>query len=214
MSEPRSEPSEPALPQVIDTRRYRSAIGIFGVLLVLAFSVYLFVNHGSESPGVAPGKRIPLFVAPLATSALNRDANASPRCDPARPNPDGLNVCGRSPLVLGLFVTGSVSCERQIDTIQAVSRQFAGRDVQFGAVAVNASHARAAGLVRSHRWTIPVAYDRDGVIGSVYDVALCPMVELAYRGGVVAYRLIGNHWLSEAALAARVRVLLRSSHGP
>jgi hypothetical protein len=44
-------------------------------------------------------------------------------------------------------------------------------------------------------------------------VTLCPVVELAYRGGVVAYRLIGDHWLSEAALAARVGALLGSSHG-
>jgi hypothetical protein len=35
------------------------------------------------------------------------------------------------------------------------------------------------------------------------------MVELAYRGGVVAQRLIGDHWLTSAAIAARVRMLLR-----
>jgi len=39
-------------------------------------------------------------------------------------------------------------------------------------------------------------------------VAICPMVELAYRGGVVEDRLIGNHWISEPRLAARVRRLI------
>jgi hypothetical protein len=34
------------------------------------------------------------------------------------------------------------------------------------------------------------------------------MVELARRGGVVASRLIGDHWLAPSALAAQVRTLL------
>lgn len=212
MSRPGSEPPPPS--SAIDPRPYRWAVGIFGILLVGAFSLYLFLSHGVQSPGVAPGRRIPLFVAPLASNALNLDANTSPRCDPARPNPAGLNVCGRSPLVLGLFITGSGPCEREIDTLQAVSREFVGYDVAFAAVAVNAGQARTEALVRSHRWTIPVAYDRDGAIGSEYQLALCPLVELAYRGGVVAYRLIGDHWLNGVALADRVRVLLRGPHGP
>jgi hypothetical protein len=42
----------------------------------------------------------------------------------------------------------------------------------------------------------------------MFDVSICPMVQLAYRGGTVAYRLIGNHWLNDAALAERVRSML------
>jgi hypothetical protein len=34
------------------------------------------------------------------------------------------------------------------------------------------------------------------------------LVELAYRGGTVAQRLIGEHWLSGEALAGRVQALL------
>ena len=134
----------------------------------------------------------------------------NPRCDPAHPNPEALNVCGRTPLVLGLFVTGSTDCKRQIDTIQAVSSQFSRREVQFAAVAVQASRARTATLVRAHHWTIPVAYDRDGALGAEYGVAICPMVQVAYRGGIVADRLIGNHWLQSANLAAKVRAILHS----
>jgi hypothetical protein len=195
-------------PPLIDTRPYRWTVGIFGLVLVVAFSVYLFATHGVQTAGVPVGKQLPRFVAPLATSHVKRDyANTTPRCDPAHPNPQGLNVCGRTPLVLGLFVTGSSSCKRQIDVIQAVSREFAGSGIQFAAVAINADRQTTAALVRSHHWTIPVAYDRDGAVGALYDVAVCPMVELAYRGGVVADRLIGDHWLTSAALAARVRTL-------
>ena len=62
------------------------------LLLVIAFSVYVFASHGLGTAGVAPGKRLHLFVAPLATSPLNGDANVNPRCDPKRPNPQALNV--------------------------------------------------------------------------------------------------------------------------
>jgi hypothetical protein len=193
---------------VLDTRPYRWMIGIFGLVLVIAVSVYQFAKHGTGAPGVAAGRQLHLFVAPLATSSLNLDANTNPRCDPAHPNPQGLNVCGRSPLVLGFFVTGSGACTRQIDTLQEVSHQFASSPVEFAAVAVRAGRSSTAALVRSHHWTIPVAYDRDGAIGDLYGVEICPMIELAYRGGIVAERLIGEHWLGSSALAARVRALL------
>jgi AhpC/TSA family len=195
---------------VIDTRPYRWAIGIFGLALVVAFSVYMFTSHGIQTTGIAPGKRLDYFVAPLASSSLNGDANVAPKCDPAHPNLQALNVCGRKPLVLGLFVTGSTDCEREIDTLQAVSSRFPASQVQFAAVAVQASHAGTAALVRSHHWTIPVAYDADGAVGALYGVSICPMVELAYRGGIVADRLIGDHWLRSGALASRVRAMLGS----
>lgn len=195
---------------VIDTRPYRWTIGVFGVALLIGVSIYMFASHGLGSAGVPPGKRLHLFVAPLASSSLNGDANLNPRCDPAHPNLQALNVCGRTPLVLGLFVTGSSDCEREIDTLQAVSRMFPANRVQFAAVAVQASRARAAAVVRSHHWTIPVAYDKDGAVGAVYGVAICPMVELAYRGGAVEDRLIGDHWMSTSRVAARVRRLLAS----
>jgi peroxiredoxin len=119
-----------------------------------------------------------------------------------------LNVCGRTPLVLAFFAVGSGDCERQVDTMQTISRDFRAGSVQFAAIAVRAKGPQTASLVRSHHWTIPVAYDRDGAVGTLYGVAVCPIVELAYRGGVVAQRLIGDHWLTAPALAARVTAML------
>jgi peroxiredoxin len=198
---------EPKREPVIDTRPYRWTIGIFGIALLIAVSVYMFVSHGVGSAGVAPGKRLHFFVAPLATSTLNGDANVNPRCDPAHPNPRALNVCGRTPIVLALFVTGSSDCEREVDTVQQVARRFPGRGVEFAAVAVQGSRSKTLALVRSHHWTIPVAYDKDGAVGALYGVAICPMVELARRGGIVEDRLIGDHWSSVQRLAARVQRL-------
>jgi hypothetical protein len=58
-----------------------------------------------------------------------------------------------------------------------------------------------------------VAYDRDGAVGDVYGVEVCPIVELAYRGGVVARRLIGDSWASTSKLGGQVQALLRNSAG-
>jgi hypothetical protein len=93
--------------------------------------------------------------------------------------------------------------------MQAVSRQLPS--VQFAAVAIDASHSATAKVVRDHGWTIPVAYDSDGAVGYQYGVDVCPLVELAYRGGIVQDRLIGDHWARPAVLAQRVRALLVSA---
>ena len=76
--------------------------------------------------------------------------------------------------------------------------------MQFAAVAIGASHAATAKLFRARHWTIPVAYDSDGAVGALYGVAVCPMAELAYRGGIVKARLIGDQWQTSAALAPQV----------
>jgi len=195
-------------------RRYRSIIGIIGLGLVIVFSVLQFVSRGVGSTGVAPGQRLHFFSAPLAASTLNGAANLSPPCTLARHDPRALNICllaKRGPLVLAFYVTGSGSCERQVDTLQTVSRQFSPGQVQFAALAVGASHGKIAGEVRSHRWTIPVAYDIDGRVGALYGLSVCPLIELSKRGGIVTDRLIGSHWLDPAALAARVRALVNAS---
>jgi hypothetical protein len=83
--------------------------------------------------------------------------------------------------------------------------------VQFAALAVGAGHGKVAGEVRSHRWTVPVAYDSDGRVGALYGLSVCPLIELSKRGGVVTDRLIGDHWLDPTALAARVRALVNQS---
>jgi hypothetical protein len=53
-----------------------------------------------------------------------------------------------------------------------------------------------------------VAYDRDGSLGDLYGIEICPLVELAGRGGIVVRRLIGSHWSSPAALSQQVRALV------
>ena len=187
-------------------------IGAIGLTIAIGISVFLFITRGFGPIGVPPGQRLHWFVAPLATGDTDKDANLNPHCDPSHPNPQALNVCPwvarRSPLVLAFFVSSSSDCVRQIDTVQTVSREFGNR-VRFAAVNVRANRRTTLGLVRAHRWTIPVAFDLDGAVGDIYGVEVCPLLELADRGGTVAYRLTGDHWLSASALAGRVKALVR-----
>ncbi len=204
-------PEGPPVRTVIDTRRYRWAIGIIGLAVVVAVSAYQFVSHGTGTTGVTPGHRLHWFAAPLATSDLQGDPNVRPPCTAARHDPRALNLCldaRRSPVVLALFVLGSSACERQVSALQTLAGTMAGSGVRFEAVAVDAGHAATARAVRAHHWTIPVAYDRDGAVGALYGVAVCPMAELAGRGGIVRDRLIGDSWQTAARLAPRVRALL------
>ncbi len=195
----------PPIPDAIEAtrHRYQAMTGAIGIVLVIAFSVYLYADGSPTTPGVAAGGSLRRFVAPLAASDLNVPANVAPRCDPARPARRGLNVCGRNPIVLDLFATGAPPCVRSVDTLAAVSRQFPG--VQFAAVAIDAAKDTTEALARSHRWRIPIAYDSDGAVAALYDVSVCPLIELADRGGIVAARLIGKTWNDPSRLAAAVQ---------
>jgi peroxiredoxin len=192
-------------------------IGLFGLAVVIVISVSFLTTHGPGTAGIPAGKKLHYFAAPRATSTLNGDANSNPPCTVAKHDPRALNICllaKRAPLVLAFFVTNSSGCTRQVDALQALSRRYPPSQVQFAAVAVRANHSDARKTVLAHHWTIPVAYDPDGAVGDIYGVEVCPIVELSYRGGVVARRLIGEHWASSSALAPQVQVLLRHPSGP
>lgn len=189
-------------------------IGLVGLTLVVVISVAFLSSHGAGTAGIPAGSRLRYFAAPLARTNLQGDANLNPPCTLAKHDPRALNIClisKRRPIVLAFFVTGSGGCEAQVSALQTVSRQFTASQVQFAAVAVRTSHGDAAAAVRSHHWTIPVAYDADGAVGAAYGVEVCPIVELAYRGGLVQRRLIGEHWNDPGLLAPLIRTLVRRS---
>ena len=202
----RGAPAPP--PQPVDTRGATGRmIAIFGLgagRRVLGLAVRL--PRRRRQPGSPPASGC--TTSPRRSPP--RRSTATPTCTPpctlARHDPRALNICllaERGPLVLAFFVTGSSACERQVDTLQAVSRQFAraagavrrGRGRREPLADRREACARTTGRSRSP--TTPTARS-----AALYGVAVCPMVELAKRGGIVAQRLIGEHWLAPAALAA------------
>lgn len=186
---------------MIDTRRYQWMIGAIGLALVIAFSIFMYLAPAHRShPGVAAGHRLRRFVAPLATSDLNAPANAAPHCNPAHPARRGLNVCDRGPLVLAFFATDARPCVSAVSTLQRLAPRFP--QATFAALAAGGGKQATLQLVRRHHWTIPVAYDSSAVVAQLYDVAVCPMIEVAARGGTVRALLIGERWGRPAALAA------------
>ena len=192
-------------------------IGLIGLTLVVVISVAFLSSHQPGTAGIPAGTRLHFFSAPLADTNLNGDANLSPPCTEARHDPRALNIClmaKRTPLVLAFFVTGSSGCEAQVSALQSLSTRFPASKVNFAAVAVRSSHSDAAAAVRQHQWTIPVAYDADGAVGDVFGVEVCPIVELAYRGGKVKQRLIGEHWTDPSVLAGPVRALVQHPQAP
>ena len=192
---------------MIDTRRYQWMIGGIGLLLVVAFSVFMYLSPSQHNrPGVRAGQPLRRFVAPLATSSLNAPANASPRCNPARPARRGLNVCDRGPIVLEFFATDAKPCVRSVTTLQQLSGRYPG--TTFAAIAAGGTKAATLELVARHHWTIPVAYDSSSAVAQLYDVAVCPMIEIAARGGIVERLLIGERWERITALAAVLRSVL------
>jgi peroxiredoxin len=202
---------------VLDTGKYRSRLGIFGLAVVVVVSIYLFVTHGVGTTGVPAGQRLHAFAAPLANSSLEGLANTqNPSCTIARHDPRALNTClivRRRPLVLSFFVTGSSSCVAQVDALQRLAGEFPPGSVQFAAVAVKASHATTRALIRSHHWTIPVAYDSGGQVQNAFGIQICPIAELVRRGGIVADRLIGDRWQTSTELAPAVRALIAGNRG-
>ncbi len=191
---------------MIDTRRYQWMIGGFGLLMVVLFSLYLYTHSRHTNPGVPAGQRLHRFVAPLAVGGPDLAANVNPRCNPSRPARHGLNVCDRGPLVLEFFALDAPPCIKAVDALQRVSSRFPG--VQFAALAAGGEQAGTRALVRSHRWSIPVAFDMTGAVGQLYDVTICPLIEVAGAGGTVGKLLIGERWERPAPLARELRQLL------
>jgi peroxiredoxin len=194
------------------SRRNQLLAGLitFGVLLGLA--LLTLGGRPTGTIGVPAGSRLPLFAAPLAGTTLVGDGNLHPPCTSARHDPRALNVCllaVRGPLALVFFTPGKSQCIREVDTLQALAERSGVHGVQVAAVAVATGPKAAAAMARAHHWTIPVAYDRDGAIGAAYGVVVCPLIELARRGGLVFERLIGNRWVNPPALSAQLQRLAR-----
>ncbi len=177
--------------------RYGWFVGVVAVLALAYISLNTF-KTGSLARGVAPGRPMPAFAVPLASSDLVGDANLAqragrgaghsghtPAC--AVTDPRALNLCraaGDHAFVLAFFSERDAPSVRQLDALQAVAPRHP--EVRFAAVALRGDRDRVRALVRAHRWTFPVGYDRGAEIGAAYGVADLPALTFARPGRIVS----------------------------
>jgi hypothetical protein len=137
------------------------------------------------------------------------DARRTPACRIRTPG--SIRVCdffGR-PLVISFWFTkGGGDCADQQDVVDAAYRRYRGR-VNFLSLDVRDSRDTVRDLIRQHGWSLPVGYDRDGAVASLYKVGGCPTFAYVYPGGTLASASIGDLTLGQ--LSARAERLLAVS---
>ncbi len=84
-----------------------------------------------------------------------------------------------------------------------------GEQVRFLSVDIRDDRDRVRDLIRERRWAMPVGYDRDGAVASLYRVGGCPTFAYVYPGGTLEDASVGV--LSADQLGQRIESLLRAT---
>ena len=211
-------------------RIYSSVVGLIFLAVVVFGTLSTIGSNDREVLGLGElDTDLPLaeFAVPAAASNLEGDANiAQDDCEVDRlPCPtdrrrtpacevrlaQAIRVCDYfdRPLVISFWFTrGGDNCENQQDVVSNVSRRYRGR-VGFLSIDVRDSRDSVRELVRSRDWRMPVGYDHDGAVATLYRVGGCPTFVYAYPGGILESASIGE--LSVAQLTAKADDLLAAT---
>jgi len=205
---------------------------VVGLLFAAIIAVALINGVGDDSGTLGldrqpPRWPLPEFAVPAAAGQLEGDANlAQDDCSVARlPCPEdarrvpacrirtagAIRVCDLfdRPSVISFWFSRGGDCINQQDIVDRVYSRYRGR-VSFLSLDVRDDRDTVRDLVRQRRWSMPVGYDRDGAVASLYRVGGCPTFAYVYPGGVLQGAAIGK--LSEGELSERIERLLRASH--
>lgn len=209
--------------------RYSLLVGLAFVAIVVIASINTLGGNGEDTLGldrVDARWPLPEFAVPAAAGELEGDANVSQDdCELAAvPCPDdarrdsacqidtagAIRVCDLfdRPLVISFWFTKGGDCTAQQDVVDTVYRRYRDR-VNFLSLNIHDERDEVRRLVREHDWRMPVGYDRDGAVGSLYGVGGCPTFAYVYPGGTLQTASIGD--LSEDELALRVDRLLAAT---
>jgi hypothetical protein len=208
--------------------RYSIVVGLFFVAIV-AIALLNGVPGGGGTLGLdeqPPRWPLPEFAVPAAEGKLEGDANvAQDDCSAARlpcppdarrtpacqvRTPGAIRVCDLfdRPSVISFWFSEGGDCVDQQDVVSRVYSRYRGR-VSFLSLDIRDDRDTVRELIRRRRWLMPVGYDRDGAVASLYRVGGCPTFAYAYPGGVLQSASIGN--LTESELSERLDRLLRAS---
>jgi hypothetical protein len=210
--------------------RYSVAVGLIFLAIVVVALVRTVAGGGGDGTlGLdrqPPRWPLPEFAVPAAAGQLEGDANvaqddcessAVPCPQDARRTPacgigtrGAIRVCDffDLPLVISFWFTKGGDCAAQQDVVDSVFRRYRGR-VNFLSLDVRDERGTVRELARQHGWRLPLGYDRDGAVASLYKVGGCPTFAYAYPGGTLESASGGE--LTEAQLSARVERLLEAS---
>jgi hypothetical protein len=208
--------------------RYSIAVGfIFAAIILVA----ILNNPGQTADTLGLDRQplrwaLPEFAVPVAASRLEGDANvAQDDCStPELPCPasaertpacrvrgaDVIRVCGLfdRPSVISFWFSMGGNCVNQQDAVNVAYERYRDR-VNFLSLDVRDSRDTLRDLVRQHRWKMPVGFDRDGAVATLYRVGGCPTFAYVYPGGTLQGASIGE--LTADQLGSRVRELLSAT---
>lgn len=209
--------------------RYSIVVGLLFVAIV-AVALLGGVPGGGGTLGLdeQPARwALPEFAVPDAVGELEGDANvaqddcaaAALPCPPESRRtpacqvrtPGSIRVCDlfdRPAVISFWFSKGGGDCVDQQDVVSEAYARYGGR-VSFLSVDIRDDRDTVRELVRTRGWRMPVGYDRDGAVASLYRVGGCPTFAFAYPGGTLESAGIGN--FSRNQLGARIERLLRAS---
>lgn len=210
--------------------RYTIVVGLLFLILIGLATLHTLNGGGNGAilglDSQEPHWPLPEFAVPVAAGGLEGDANvaqddcessavpcpADARREPAcRISTAGaIRVCELfdRPLVISFWFTKGGDCAGQQDAVDEVYRRYRGR-VNFLSLDVRDDRETVRQLIRSHGWAMPVGYDHDGAVASLYEIAVCPTIAYAYPGGTLESASIGE--LTSVQLEARVRHLLAAT---
>jgi hypothetical protein len=209
--------------------RYSLLVGILFLAVIVVATVNTLGGGGGSTLGLDrfPDRwPLPEFAVPAAAGQLEGDANvAQDDCETAQvPCPDdarrppacrietagAIRVCdlfGR-PLVISFWFSKDDGCVEQQDVVENVYGRYRGQ-VGFLSLDIRDDRDRLRDLISQHGWTMPVGYDRDGAVASLFGVGGCPTFAYVYPGGTLQSASIGD--LTAAQLGQRVDRLIAAT---
>jgi hypothetical protein len=210
--------------------RYSIVVGLLFLAVIAVATLHtLGGGGGGRTLGLdrfPPRWPLPEFAVPAGASQLEGDANVAqddcetgevPCSEGARRTPacridtaGAIRICdlfGR-PLVISFWFSKGDGCVNQQDVVEQVSRRYGGR-VGFLSLDIHDDRDTLRDLIRQHGWKMPVGYDRDGAVGSLYGIGGCPTFAYVYPGGTLQDATIGD--LSAGQLSDRVDRLLEAT---
>jgi len=209
--------------------RYSIVVGLLFVAIVVVALVNGVPGGGGTLGLDEQEERWPLpeFAVPDAAGSLEGDANVAqddcstgevPCPEDARRTPacrvrtaGAIRVCdlfGRPAVLSFWFSKGGDECVVQQDVVGRVYSRYRGR-VGFLSLDIRDDRDTVRELIRRRGWKMPVGYDRDGAVASLYRVGACPTFAYVYPGGTLESASIGE--LSARELSERVDGLLRAT---